>query len=259
MIRSSRALRLPLRPFLLLLAVALLTALPLLIPSCDGAPRHHGRDYAAALAAARASEGALLLHVRHAQRDAGAALDRITLADPRVATLLRERFHQATLDAVRDAPLVERLAGRGTAVATLLLDPQERLLARIDGFVEPADFLAWLEALVEAQPRWRALDERLDADPADPTARLDRAELLARLGAGARVDAELAELRTALASAPPAEQHAARTRAKALEVARLRERGLVEAAAWLQELPIERYPPPPSAAASDVERPRTPR
>lgn len=258
MTRPSRPLR-PLRPLLLLLTVALLTALPLLAPSCDRAPRHHGRDYGAALEAARASESALLLHVRHAQRDAGAALDRITLADPRVALALRERFHQVALDAVHDAPLVERVAGRGTAVATLLLDPQERLLARLDGFVEPPEFLAWLEALSAAAPRLRELTERLDADSADTTARLDRAELLLRLGAGTRVDAELVELRAALACAGPAEQHAARTRARELEVARLHARGLVEAAAWLQELPIERYPPPPSAAASDVERPPAPR
>ncbi len=242
-----------------LLVGALITALPLAVRACDPPPRHHGHDYGAALDAAAQDGRLLLVHLRHPQRDAGGRLDLFTLLDHDVAALIEKRFHQVTVDVLRESKLAERLAGSGTAVATLVLAGDGRVLARQDGYVEATPFRAWLERVLRERPRLMALEQQLVGAPLDVDARLEFAELLHALGADARADLQLAEARSALGAVAPEAMRVARVRARGLDVELLRGRGQDEAAQQLQKLPIERYPPPPSAAEADVERPREPR
>lgn len=237
---------------------AVLVAAPMVVEWSE-APRDFGPDLAGALAAASADDRLVVVHLRHEQRDASSKLEQRTLADARVAERLASRFHQARLDALADPDAAARLAGAGAAVATLVLDGGGELVARLDGYLDPEPFLDWLERVAAAAPRFAQLAKALARDQDALDARLERADLLRRLGSIARAESDHAAAVALLRRFAPRVALPARERAHRLAVALLLDRGQVLAAHELRRLDPASYPPPPDPAATDVERPRAPR
>jgi hypothetical protein len=188
-------------------------------------------DLDAALAAAKAKNEWVVVHVRRADRPLGAKMDAETLADPEVARRAKEGFLHVRLDATAEAVRVERLAGPGVALATLVVDGEGDAVAELDGFATAAELLGFLD-------RVRAQRGEL-ADPATP--RIRRAELLFELGAVASSERHLAEIGAGGGDA------ATSARALLLRGQIELRRGHVEAAAQAFRDLTARYPATPSA------------
>jgi hypothetical protein len=90
----------------------------------------------------------------------------------------------ARLDAIAQSDRLERLAGPGVALATLVVDEKGEVVAELDGFADAAGLLGFLDQVRAQRP---AL-----SDPATP--RVARAERLFALGAVASAERELAEI-----------------------------------------------------------------
>jgi hypothetical protein len=204
------------------------------------APLAVTNDLDAALADAKAKGAWVVVHVRRADRPLGAKMDAETLAEPEVARqategLLHVRLAApAAADATDSATAlrIERLAGPGAALATLVLNEEGEVVAELDGFATAAELLEFLD-------RVRARRGEL-LDPATP--RIRRAELLFELGALAFAERLVAEIDAAGGDDPG-------TAARALLLhgqIELR-RGHVEAAAQALRDVTARYPATPSA------------
>jgi len=191
-------------------------------------------DLDAALAAAKAKHEWVVVHVRRADRPLGAKMDAETLADPDVARRAKEGFLHVRLDATAEAARVERLAGSGVALATLVLEGEGEgdAVAELDGFATAPELLGFLD-------RVRARRGEL-GDPATP--KLRRAEIVFELGAVVSAERLLAEVVAAGGG-----DAAAAARALLLRGQIELRRGHVEAAAQALRDVTARYPATPSA------------
>jgi hypothetical protein len=110
-------------------------------------------------------------------------MDLETLADPAVAQGAKEGFVHVRLDALAQGERLERLAGSGVALATLVVDEKGEVVAELDGFANGTELLAFLEKVRAQRP---AL-----SDPATPA--VARAETHFALGAVKSAERELSE------------------------------------------------------------------
>ena len=197
------------------------------------APLAIGSDLDAALASAKRSGAWVVVHVRRADRPLGAKMDEETLADPEVARRSKEGFLHVRLDATTEAACVERLAGPGVALATLVVVGEDEgdTVAELDGFATPTELVAWLD-------RVRARRGEL-VDPA--TSRIRRAEIVFELGAVTSAERLLAEIGDAGDDAGTA------ARALLLHGRTELHRGHVDAAKQALQDAAARYPATPSA------------
>jgi hypothetical protein len=196
-------------------------------------------DLDAALAAAKARHGWVVVHVRRADRPLGAKMDAETLGDPDVARRAKEGFLHVRLEAPAAADAtgsasarrLERLAGPGVALATLVVDGMGDAVAELDGFATATELLGFLD-------RVRARRGEL-GDRATPTIR--RAEIVFELGAVASAERLLAEI------GGGGDEAATAARVLLLRGQIELHRGHVEAAAQAFRDVAARYPATPSA------------
>jgi hypothetical protein len=188
----------------------------------------------AAYAEARARSRWVVVHVRRADRPLGLQMDRETVADPEFARAARDGFVHARLDAASEGACVAPPLRPGVALATLVTDADENVLAELDGFATAAELLAFLTRV-----RARAAALR---DPKTPP--VTRSELLFELGATEAAEWSLAPL--------PEDARTLLLRGR-IELAR----GHVDAARRALQQTVERYPATPSArdAARLLESP----
>lgn len=204
------------------------------------APLAIGSDLDAARTAAKSKGAWVVVHVRRADRPLGAKMDAETLADPEVARRAKDGFVHVRFDAAAEHERVERLAGPGAALATLVLDDGGETVAQLDGFATGPELLLFLE-------RVRARRAEL-SDPATP--KVARAEIVFSLGAVTSAERELATAESA--GADRAADAALAPRALLLHGQLELRRGHVEAAAQAFRDVVARYPATPSAG--DAER-----
>jgi hypothetical protein len=228
------------------LRVALLTGIVTLVALsawlARPAPISIASDFDAALATAKASGAWIVVHVRRADRPLGAKMDQETLADPEVARRAKDGFVHARLDAIAQEERLERLAGPGVALATLVVDESVEVVAELDGFADGTGLLAFLDKVRAQRP---AL-----SDPATP--RVVRAETLFALGAVTSAEREVAAIGTGAKGGNGGDGSDAGDPALAARAAILRgrlelHRGHIAAAREALRETVARYPATPSA------------
>ena len=215
----------------------------------------------------------IVAHIRRDDRAGSRALDE--LLDTEVACrALRdatgERFVHVRLESTSDHAIVTSLAGPATAVATLVVqpnstaaptDPADRLVGRLDGFVELNTLCRFLADADAMDAPIRASAAALRANPNDHAAALALAEPLLALGALDRVERLLTailgstpstSLRESAAPAePPCPDDPSVRRALELRISLFLRRGQIEHALETRRELARRYPPAPSAIDAD--------
>jgi len=212
-------------------------------------PPDFAPDWATATAQARADGAWRVVHLRRDDRPASVALDRLLAGDEAKRALgdasLRA-FHHVRLDAAANAALVTPWVGIGGAVATLVVDEEEELVGRLDGFVELDALARFLRDALARRPAIEAAKEALRRDDRDDAARVALAGSLVALGALDR--AELL-----LTRAARGDGDAAARALDALAELQLR-RGQTALAERTQAERAQRYPAPPSSGNQEENR-----
>jgi len=205
-------------------------------------------DLAVALELARERGDWIVVHVRRADRPLGARMDAETLSTAAARRAANEGFVHVRVDPGRGDPAIVdggRL-GESVALATIVLDRDGATVARRDGFLDGAGFVAFFAAIRVNRPELERLARAMAREPSDGRIRCERARLLHLLGADARAEAEIERARLDLeidldgASSLPA--------AIELHATLLEARGQFAAAAELRRKLPASYPPAPSGS-----------